>query len=73
MNSNLHKRLLSEIDKLKNLTAELGLQELTSFGTTQQRNFNHGRGKQNLGSPLKQGMYLLALAVVSLNRLRPIL
>lgn len=62
MNSNLHKRLLSEVDKLKKLTAELSLQELTSFVTTQQRNFNHGRGGQNLGSPLKQGMYLLALA-----------
>jgi hypothetical protein len=62
MNSNLHKRLLSEVDKLKKLTAELSLQELTSFVTTQQRNFNHGRRGQNLGSPLKQGMYLLALA-----------
>ncbi len=62
MNSNLHKRLLSEVDKLKKLTAELGLQDLTSFVTTQQRNFNHGRREQNLGSPLKQGMYLLALA-----------
>ncbi|MCU7247432.1 NERD domain-containing protein [Pseudomonas koreensis] len=62
MNSNLHKRLLSEVDKLKKLTAELNLHELTSFVTTQQRNFNHGRRGQNLGSPLKQGMYLLALA-----------
>lgn len=62
MNSNLHKRLLSEVDKLKKLTAELSLQELTSFVTTQQRNFNHGRRGQNLGSPLKQGTYLLALA-----------
>lgn len=62
MNSVLHKNLLSEVDKLKNLTAELNLQELTSFVTTQQRNFNHGNREQNLGSPLKQGMYLLALA-----------
>lgn len=42
MNSVLHKNLLSEVDKLKSLTAELNLQELTSFVTTQQRNFNQG-------------------------------
>jgi hypothetical protein len=62
MNSNLHKRLLSEVEALKKLTADLSLAELTSFVTTQQMNFNNGRTEQNLGSPLKQGMYLLALA-----------
>lgn len=62
MNSTLHKNLLSEVTSLKKLTAELSLQELTTFVTMQQRAFNDGRREKNLGSPLKQGMYLLALA-----------
>lgn len=62
MNHALHKNLLSEVAKLKRITAELSIKDLTTFVSMQQINFNHGRTSGNLGSPLKQGMYLLALA-----------
>lgn len=62
MNSPLHNRLLANITKLQKLTADLSLEELSTFVTLQQYAFNNGLHKNNLGSPLKQGMYLLALA-----------
>ncbi|WP_122522680.1 NERD domain-containing protein [Pseudomonas viridiflava] len=62
MNSSLHNRMLSDVESLKKLTAQLSLSDLTVFVTTQQRAFNEGRHRGHLGSPLKQGMYLLALA-----------
>ncbi|AEF21579.1 NERD domain-containing protein [Pseudomonas fulva] len=62
MNPTLHKRLLSEVTNLKKITAVLSLQELTTFVTMQQYAFNYGQRVDTLGSPLKQGMYLLALA-----------
>ncbi|USR38913.1 NERD domain-containing protein [Ectopseudomonas hydrolytica] len=64
MNQLLHKQLMSEVSKLRRITAELSLQELVNFISNQQFNFNHDRktARRRLSSPLRQGIYLLGIA-----------
>lgn len=64
MNPKLHKNLLSETEKLKQVVSELSLESMVNFAVSQQQMFNRGfkSPKETLSSPLRQGMFLLAVA-----------
>lgn len=63
MDAVLHKKMISEVQKLKQIVSVLSIEDLVDFVNRQQMQFNQGHFvKGNLGSPLRQGMYLLAIA-----------
>jgi hypothetical protein len=73
MKSSLHKKLISEVKKLKRITSELLLEDLVNFVAIEQYKFNVAMQKyrsnknqmheeERLSSPLKQCMYLLGIA-----------
>lgn len=61
MKSELHDKLLTAIDELKQLTTIISLESLVNFVSRRQYEFNHGKSKV-LSSPFQQGSYLLGLA-----------
>ena len=74
MKSSLHKKLISEVEKLKRITSELLLKDLVNFVAIEQHKFNVAMQKyksnnnqmhqeERLSSPLKQCTYLLGIAL----------
>lgn len=62
MNKILHDGLLSEVKKLKEITSELEIEGIINFVAMQLKSFSQREvGKKHLSSPLRQGMYLLAI------------
>ncbi|HGS5385829.1 TPA: hypothetical protein ACMDR6_003041 [Vibrio parahaemolyticus] len=63
MNKQLHNKLIAEVAKLKRVTSCLSLESIVNFIAMEQRQFIEGKSRsKSLSSPLKQGMYLLAIA-----------
>ncbi|EKO3590841.1 hypothetical protein N6C01_003317 [Vibrio metschnikovii] len=63
MNKQLHNELIAEVAKLKRITSCLSIESIVNFIAMEQRHFIDGSSRsKSLSSPLKQGMYLLAIA-----------
>ena len=63
MNIQLHKELVAQVAKLKRVTSDLSIESIVNFVAMEQQNFFKRRQKaKSLSSPLRQGMYLLAIA-----------
>lgn len=63
MNTISHSKLIIEVKKLKELTSTLKIEDIVNFICVEQKKFNEGKKNgERLSSPLKQGMYLLAIA-----------
>ena len=63
MNTQLHKELVAEVAKLKRVTSDLTIEDIINFVAMEQRHFIERKEKhKSLSSPLRQGMYLLAIS-----------
>ncbi|MGE6104748.1 hypothetical protein ACLHZT_14175, partial [Aeromonas veronii] len=63
MNKLLHAGLIAEVNRLRKITNTLSIESIINFVVMEQRRFNEGDVTgEHLSSPLKQGMYLLAIA-----------